>query len=727
VNRTASLSALRPVGTPPATGAPPATAGDAGRDPLAARQRRARRRRAALWGALVALLLVAQTLLVALTLNYETSRAQELTDNVAVEVAAEVRRRLAALQQQLLAIGLPARDAGGAAPVARGLLAEQRELMRIEWRDADGALREAMDSPYRPPVFALFGRERNELETLAACAAARRSGAPMFSRSYFVPLAGGLGLELMDVCLPLTGDGAEAGFLVATLGLAPLLEAAMGPTQARSHELTFNEGDGTRLARAGVPRGAGVFVAERLVDLPGSTLQLRADNAAGAPRLIPNLSTALVLGLSLALFALVLVLARDVRRRARAEGALAEALSLRKAMDDALVTGLRARTLDGRISYVNPAFCAMVGYSAAELLDATEPPYWPPEHRDEYKARLAARQQAGGEALNAAAREGLETQFMRKDGERFPVMVYETPLVDALGRQTGWMSAVLDLSAQRRVEELSRQQQERLQATARLATVGEMASLMSHELNQPLSAIASYASGSLNLLDAAGPSAPLATRADAVTDAAPDAAGEMRALLRQALERIAEQAERAGRVIKSVHDFVRRREQQHEAIGADQLLDAVLPLVRLQSRKSAARIELDLPSPAPRVLCDRTMVEQVLLNLTRNGIQAMDPATPPAARVLTLRVRQTHPRWVLFTVQDAGPGIPPEVAPRLFTPFYTTRRDGMGLGLSLCRTVVEQHGGVLDFEPVPGGGTAFRFTLPAAPARTPAGSTAAPA
>ena len=257
------------------------------------------------------------------------------------------------------------------------------------------------------------------------------------------------------------------------------------------------------------------------------------------------------------------------------------------------------------------------------------------------------------------------------------------------------MSAVLDLSAQRSVEELSRQQQERLQATARLATVGEMASLLSHELNQPLAAIASYASGSLNLLDA------------------PD--GDTHAMLRQALGRIAEQAERAGRVIKSVHDFVRRREQMHEAIGVDQLLDAVLPLVRLQARKSGTRIELDVPTPAPRGSCDRTMVEQVLLNLTRNGIQAMDGATPVADRVLRIGVQQTHPRWVTFSVADAGPGIPPDVAARLFTPFFTTRREGMGLGLSLCRTVIEQHGGALDFGPAApeGGGTLFRFTLPA--------------
>jgi two-component system sensor histidine kinase DctS len=178
--------------------------------------------------------------------------------------------------------------------------------------------------------------------------------------------------------------------------------------------------------------------------------------------------------------------------------------------------------------------------------------------------------------------------------------------------------------------------------------------------------------------------------------------------------RIAEQAERAGRVIKSVHDFVRRRDQSREVISVDRLIEAVLPLVRLQARKSGTRIEIDLPVPAPRVRCDRTMVEQVLLNLTRNGIQAMEECTPLAARILILRVRQTDPRWVSFAVLDCGPGIAAEVGRQLFTPFFTTRAEGMGLGLSLCRTVVEQHGGAVDFvNREAGPGTEFLFTLPA--------------
>lgn len=313
--------------------------------------------------------------------------------------------------------------------------------------------------------------------------------------------------------------------------------------------------------------------------------------------------------------------------------------------------------------------------------------------------RQVQRKTGTGGRATAELRAGFETLFMRKNGERFPVMIYEAPLVDGDGKHKGWMSAVLDLSAQRQVEDISRQQQERLQATARLTTVGEMASLLSHELNQPLSAIASYASGSLNLVEQPDEQTP--------------------ALIKQALQRIAEQAERAGRVIKSVHDFVRRREHQHEVVAASTLIDAVLPLVRLQARKSGTRIEVEtLPAPlagsrAPRVRCDRTMIEQVLLNLSRNGIQAMEEHTPVGQRMLTLRIQQTHEREVAFSLIDAGPGIPQEVATRLFTPFFTTRAEGMGLGLSLCRTVIEQHGGTLDYRPGPGGcGTEFRFTLP---------------
>jgi two-component system, LuxR family, sensor histidine kinase DctS len=430
-------------------------------------------------------------------------------------------------------------------------------------------------------------------------------------------------------------------------------------------------------------------------------LQLRLDSDAGRPQLIPNLATALVLGLSLALAVVVGLLARDVRRRARAEAAVAEALAFRTAMEDSLLTGLRARDLEGRITYVNPAFCELVGYASEELLHAgPRQPYWPPEKVEEYALRQAQRHVPGA-GTRESARQGFETEFMRRDGTRLPVLIFEAPLVDGAGVHSGWMSAVLDLTAQRQAEELTRQQQEKLQASARLATLGEMASLLSHELNQPLSAIASYAAGSLNLLQETG-DAP-------ATD-----------MLRDAMQRIADQADRAGRVIRSVHDFVRRRERVRETVAADELVQAVLPLVRLQARKSGAQVRVLCPQPAPRVVCDRTLVEQVLINLARNGLQAMESDTPVAERELTIAVRPGSGQRVEFSVADRGRGIAPEVASELFKPFFTTRPDGLGLGLSLCRTVVEQHGGALEVQSRPASGgqgpaTEFRFTLAPAP------------
>ena len=497
--------------------------------------------RALLWAALVALLLVAQTLLVALTLRYEEARAQERSDEVAAAALSEVRRRIQMVLQGLQGLQPRAADPRAWAQQAEQLLRQQREIGRIERRNAAVQIVEAAESPFREPLFAQLPRAEMDMETGLACEAARRTVAPEFSRSQFVPLPGGLGVEVIDVCTPMQEAGRLVGFTVASIVLPLLLDELQVAEVGRSHALSFVEADGTRLARSGAVRGGGVFIADRVVDLPGTTLQVRVDAVQRAPSLIPNLATALVLGLSMGLFGVVLLLLRDGRRRARAEGLLAEALAFRKAMENSLLTGLRARDRDGRIVYANPAFCAMVGYSSDELRQGGAPPnwppYWPPEQADEYQRRQAQRLAPGNAAETPQA--GYETVFLRKNGERFPVMIYEAPLVDGVGKHTGWMSTVLDLSAQRRAEEMSRQQQERLQATARLASVGEMASLLSHELNQPLSAIASYATGSLNLL------------------AEPD--DQTLALMHEGMTRIAEQAERAGRVIKSVHDFVRRR------------------------------------------------------------------------------------------------------------------------------------------------------------------------
>lgn len=659
-------------------------------------------RRWSLWVLLGVLVVALLVILVWLAGRYEASQAQSQVERDVQDALSDLRAALTSNIQSLQALQAGPPDEAQWMIEAGALLRRQKEFVRIEWRGPRLELRWAADTPYRPPVFSRFGRANAILEVQQACNNARRISAPAYARSHFVPQPDGLGLELMELCVPHVVAGQLVGHLVATYSLSDLLASTVGAQLGRGQEVAFTEADGTRLALHGVARrGSRVFTAQQLLDLPGTTMVLRMDSWRAAPDLFPNVLTALVTGLSIALVTVLFLLGHDSRRRLQVEQDLADALAFRKAMEDSLVTGLRARDLQGRTTYVNPAFCQMVGFSAEELLGLGHPaPYWPPELADEYQKRQEVRLTGGG----TPPREGFESVFMRKDGTRIPVLIIEAPLINAQGWHTGWMSAVLDISEQRRVEELSRASQERLQATARLATVGEMASLLSHELNQPLAAIASYASGSLNLLREQPP---------ALAD------------IEQAVRRIGEQAERAGKVIKSVHDFVRRRAKERELVAPQALLEAVLPLVNLQARKLGVRVQTRVPAHLPQVLCDRTMVEQVLLNLARNAMQAMDEAGVRDPWLL-LQVRVAAPAgragskgWLEFSVTDCGPGIPEEVKRQLFTPFFTTKAEGMGLGLSLCRTVVEQHGGFLNFEPNQPQGTIFRFTLPA-PAETPA-------
>ncbi len=653
-----------------------------------------RTRRTVLWAALVVLVVSMLSTLVWLAGRYEVTQVQSRLDRDAADAVSDIRTALTRNVQSLQALQYANYTAAPWAQEATTMLREHREWLRLELRDTELRVVNSVDTPFHAPAFNRFGREANQPEVVQACGVARRQSGPGYGASTYVPQANGLGLEIMDLCLPVITDGVLTGYTVATYSLGEILVNMVGPQLTRSQEVSFTESDGTRLAMHGIARrGSRVFIAKQLLDLPGHTMVLRMDSWRGAPDLFPNVLTALVTAMAIALVTVLVLLARDMRRRQRVELDLADALAFRKAMEDSLVTGLRARDNEGRITYVNPAFCEMVGFEAKELIGQSIPaPYWPPEMVDEYGQRQALRL-----AGNAPPREGAESVFMRKNGERFPVMIFEAPLINALGEQTGWMGAVLDVSEQRRVEEVSRASQERLQATARLATVGEMASLLSHELNQPLAAISSYATGSMNLLQDAALKDP-----------------QLAETLSSAIQRIGQQAERAGKVIKSVHDFVRRRDQAREAVTPRALLDDVMPLVILQARKLGVRVVVNCPPDLPAVLCDRTMVEQVLLNLARNGMQAM--ADDTQHKVLTLAVRpaasNASSRWLEFLVTDLGHGIPEGVAEKLFTPFFTTKQEGMGLGLSLCRTVVEQHGGFLSLQPNMPRGTVFSFTLP---------------
>jgi len=288
--------------------------------------------------------------------------------------------------------------------------------------------------------------------------------------------------------------------------------------------------------------------------------------------------------------------------------------------------------------------------------------------------------------------DGFEITFRRKDGECFQALIYEAPLIDSKGQHTGWMASVLDVTERRRAEELARLQQEQLQFTSRLVTMGEMASTLAHELNQPLAAIASYNTGCLNLL---------ATDDFDMRD------------IRQAMEKLGVQAQRAGRIIRRVHDFVRKSEPKRAPCALGEIIEDCIGFIEAEARKRHVQIVADLPS-LPPVLADRLMLEQVLLNLIRNGMEAMTN-TPGAYRMLRISAEPREGE-VMLAIADNGCGIAPEVREKLFTAFFTTKPEGMGVGLSICRSIIEFHRGRLWAEDNPrsptGSGTIFHFTLP---------------
>lgn len=646
-------------------------------------------RRWLLWGALLLLVVVLLGVLVFLAAEYEESRDQEALERDAASLAGDIRSGLVRNVQTLQALHSVAPTADSWQDPAAELLEQHRELVRLEWRDAGLRLVAARDSSYVSGLYGQMARAQALPDVRQACESAQRVSGPSFSPSYFWPMSNGMGMELMEMCLPVVRTGAAEGYLVATYALPGLLSELTNKALLRNRGLAFTEVDGTRLAlHSTVPGNRSVQVANALLDLPGHTLMLRLESQRRVVGLFPNVLTAVVGALSLALLAVLVLLGRDMRRRQRAETEVAQALAFRKAMENSLVTGLRARDMNGRVTYVNPAFCQMVGFSASELIGSGLPaPWWPPELVDEYQQRQAVR--LAGQVF---PREGYESVFQRKDGTRFPVLIIEAPLIDAQGTQTGFMSAILDLSEQRRVEELNRASQERLQATARLATVGEMASLLSHELNQPLAAIASYNTGCLNLLNSENLSC---------------------AELKPALEKIGVQAQRAGKIIRRVHDFVRKSEPKRAPCALGEVIDDCLGFVEPEARKRQIRIKADIPD-LPLLPADRLMLEQVLLNLMRNAMDAMSE-TPTAYRLLRLNV-QIDSNEVRVSVADNGCGIAPEIEDKLYTAFFTTKQEGMGVGLSICRSIIEFHRGRLWAEKnaasPTGNGTIFIFTLP---------------
>ncbi len=496
---------------------------------------------------------------------------------------------------------------------------------------------------------------------------------------------------------------------------------------------------------------------------------------------------------------LLYAVAHDVTlRRARQQALLAET-AFRRAMEDSLLTGMRVIDLEGRITYVNPAFCRMLGYAEHELLGATPPyPYWPHE-------RYAQNHVTLNQILTGRApASGLEVNVIRKDGRYFDARMYVSPLLDDNGRQTGWMTSMTDITepkrirqelaaaqerfttvleeldaavsvyggyvdgdqllfanryyrrlfgtdaaghrelsvsplqtfgperegttkevhsgfankwfevrqrtiqwvdgrrvqmqvatditARKKTEEMVRQQQEKVQLTSRLITMGEMASSLAHELNQPLTAIANYSMGTVARV-----------RSTLERGGATDL-GELLATL----QKTSAQAERAGQIIRRIREFVKRSEPHRRTVHLKTIIEDAVGFAEIEAAKKRIVIRTVIPETIAEIQADPIMIEQVLLNLLKNAIDAMHEATEREVAVQVID-RGGH---VEFAVTDHGSGIAPDVDERLFEPFYSTKAEGMGMGLNICRSIVEFHHGRLWAQNNPEGGCTFHFTLP---------------
>jgi two-component system sensor kinase FixL len=364
----------------------------------------------------------------------------------------------------------------------------------------------------------------------------------------------------------------------------------------------------------------------------------------------------------------------DITAQRQAESALRRLGTIVASSNDAII----GMTLDGIITDWNAAAAAMFGIAEQDAIGQPITFVYPPDRMGE-EAPLLARIQAG-ELVDH-----FETLRQRRSGERFPVSVNISPIRDAQGRVTGASKIVRDTSEaaaqQRRIAEI----QAELTHVARLSELGQLVSALVHEVNQPLTAVGNYTKAIQRLLGS----------------------GDM-SRIPAALERIVEQTERAHGIIQRLRNFVRKGVAETRSEDLPPIIEEAIALAAVGPAARGAVIRTAFAPGAERAVIDRIQIEQVLFNLLRNALEAMQGQ---AERFVLVSTEPAEESMIRISVADRGPGLPAEVREKLFQPFVTTKSSGLGVGLSVCRAIVEAHGGMLSAEDNPGGGTVFRFTV----------------
>ena len=366
----------------------------------------------------------------------------------------------------------------------------------------------------------------------------------------------------------------------------------------------------------------------------------------------------------------------DIGAQRRADDTLLRLAAIVESSNDAII----GKTMDGIVTDWNAAAETMFGYTAAEMIGQPIVVLFPQERIAE-EAAILERIHRGEHA------ETFETTRCRKDGRVIPVAVTISPIRDASGAIIGASKIVRDLSERQDRERRLNELQAELVHLSRLTELGQMVSALAHEVNQPLTAMSNYLGAVRRLI----------------------AAGNQQAAL-QAVDRIADQGDRARQIIRRLRDQVTRREPERRVESLSKTIEEASSLALLgiaQGLKLNIRVDDD----ADEAVIDKVQIQQVLLNLVRNAAEAMDGSAQRELSIATARAGG----MVEISVTDTGPGLPESVRARLFQPFVTTKPDGMGIGLSVSRTIIEAHGGEIRAERGAGGGTVFRLTVPGRP------------
>ncbi len=340
---------------------------------------------------------------------------------------------------------------------------------------------------------------------------------------------------------------------------------------------------------------------------------------------------------------------------------------------------------EGIIQSFSAAAERLFGYPAAEVVGQNVKILMPSPYRQDHDGYIR-RYLATGERRIIGI--GRVVVGERKDGSTFPMELAVGEMKSSNRRYfTGF---IRDLTERQKTETRLQELQAELVQISRLTAMGEMASTLAHELNQPLSAIANYLKGSSRMLE--------------------ELSGDDAAAVRGAVNKAADQALRAGQIIRRLREFVSQGESEKRVETIAKVAEEASALALVGARETGVRTRVNFGNFVDLVLVDRIQIQQVLVNLIRNALEAMQNSD---RRELTLTTKKTKPDTIEISVADTGTGISPEIAEHLFQPFFTTKPHGMGVGLSISRAIVEDHGGRIWIEPNPGGGTIFKITLPA--------------